>query len=387
VCSRDDGYLAIDRCAFVGNHADKGGGLLVDGRAFFTDLGLGPKLAHCLFTGNRARRGGALLCVAAYLQMLENCTFVSNSAEERPALVAAGQRADPVPFDLTHCIIRDGPAFLWHDESARVTVRFSNVQGGYPGQGNIDVDPLFVAPGYWGDADDPSVVVEPDVPNVVWIAGDYHLQSQAGRWDEGEQAWMRDDATSRCIDAGSGAHSYGQEPFPNGGILNLGAYGGTEKASKSYFGEPLCDAPIAGDINGDCRVDSADLQLMAFNWLRSQAPVSNQPPTVVIVEPADGDVIETSESDPTVLVKVDAVDADGSIREVRFGAEYRQRTHLRWTGWSDENGSDGWQWSWLWWRTQDPNPQGRYTIRASAVDDGGALAFAPEVVITVRRAE
>ncbi|MHC4745323.1 MAG: hypothetical protein ACYS8Z_25710, partial [Planctomycetota bacterium] len=27
-----------------------------------------------------------------------------------------------------------------------------------------------------------------------------------------------------------------REPFPNGGIINVGAYGGTVEASKSYFG-------------------------------------------------------------------------------------------------------------------------------------------------------
>ena len=30
----------------------------------------------------------------------------------------------------------------------------------------------------------------------------------------------------------------GREPFTNGGIINMGAYGGTAEASKSYFGEP-----------------------------------------------------------------------------------------------------------------------------------------------------
>jgi len=387
VHSGRDEYLAIDRCAFVGNQADSGGGLFVDGRAFFHDVGPAPTLANCLFTGNRARRGGALYCVAAYRQILENCTFASNSADEGPALVARGLRTNPVPFDLTHCIIRDGPDFLWHDESAQVTVRFSNVQGGYPGLGNIDVDPLFVAPGCWANGDDPNAVVEPDDPSAVWIVGDYHLQSQAGHWDQEVQAWVRDENSSPCIDAGSLSDSFGDESFPNGGILNLGAYGGTAHASKSYFGEPLCDAPIAGDINGDCRVDFSDLQLMALNWLRSRAPVSNQPPAVVIVEPVDGAVIETSESDPTVQVTVEAVDADGLIREVRFEAEYRERTRLLWTAWSDDDGSDGWQWSWLWWGSQDGYPQGQYTLRASAVDNDGALVFAPEVVITVRRAE
>jgi hypothetical protein len=59
----------------------------------------------------------------------------------------------------------------------------------------------------------------------------------------------------------------GYEPFPNGGRINMGAYGGTSEASKSYFGKPVCETIVAGDINGDCKVDEADLEIMMLHWL------------------------------------------------------------------------------------------------------------------------
>ena len=59
----------------------------------------------------------------------------------------------------------------------------------------------------------------------------------------------------------------GEEPFPNGGRINMGAYGGTAEASKSYFSEPPCETIIAGDINGDCKVDFVDLSILAYHWL------------------------------------------------------------------------------------------------------------------------
>jgi alpha-tubulin suppressor-like RCC1 family protein len=59
------------------------------------------------------------------------------------------------------------------------------------------------------------------------------LKSQAGRWDPNSQTWVRDDVTSPCIDAGDPNSPIGYEPFPNGGIVNMGAYGGTTEASKS----------------------------------------------------------------------------------------------------------------------------------------------------------
>jgi hypothetical protein len=112
------------------------------------------------------------------------------------------------------------------------------------GQGNIDADPCFVDP----DNDD------------------YHLMSQAGRWDSNNQLWIQDNVTSPCIDAGDPMGPIGWEPFPNGGFVNMGAYGGTPEASKTYFGEPICETIIAGDINGDGQVNRTDLEIMALHW-------------------------------------------------------------------------------------------------------------------------
>lgn len=110
-------------------------------------------------------------------------------------------------------------------------VTYCDVQGGWPGQGNIDADPLFVRLGHWsggfGEGEDP------DGPGF-WVSGDYHLQSQAGRWDPYfTQSWVRDEITSPCVDAGDPDSDYSAEPAPNGARINMGAHGGTSQASKS----------------------------------------------------------------------------------------------------------------------------------------------------------
>ncbi len=116
------------------------------------------------------------------------------------------------------------------------------------GTGNIETDPLFVDPNN----------------------RDYHLKSQAGHWDPNNQIWIQDDITSPCIDAGDTTSPIGLEPFPNGGVINIGAYGGTVEASKSWFGKPVCDTIVAGDINGDCTVDFKDFAIMALHWLEER---------------------------------------------------------------------------------------------------------------------
>lgn len=71
--------------------------------------------------------------------------------------------------------------------------------------------------------------------------------------------------TSLCIDAGDPESSVGDEPAGSGGRINMGAYGGTEQASKT----DLCSVAVMGDVNKDCRVNFVDLALMSENWLYS----------------------------------------------------------------------------------------------------------------------
>ena len=124
-------------------------------------------------------------------------------------------------FSLTICLVILTNSIIYNngldsdlvqiESNLTATITYTDVQGGWPGQGNIDADPLFA---------------DPD-------NGDYHLKSQAGRWDLTSQSWLADDVTSPCIDAGDPTTPIGLEPLPNGGIINMGLYGGTSRASKS----------------------------------------------------------------------------------------------------------------------------------------------------------
>jgi len=156
--------------------------------------------------------------------------------------------------DIVNCCIEDDPNAVF--------VEAWDIWPEPPGISYITADPNFAAPGYWDPNDDPDYSYDD-----FWVDGDYHLKSQAGRWNPNSQSWIQDDVTSPCIDAGDPSTPIGDEPFPNGGTVNIGAYGGTAEASKSYFGQQLCETIIAGDIDGDCRVDLADLKLMSYHWL------------------------------------------------------------------------------------------------------------------------
>jgi predicted outer membrane repeat protein len=216
-----------------------------DGAGIYCQEGSSPTIKNCLIVNNNTDEGfgGGVVCVQASCPTIINCIITDNDGWYADALYA-DDRSIPV---IKNCIVWESCLF---GGSALIT--YSCIQGGWPGEGNIDTDPCFVEPRDW-----------------TWppVQGDHHLKSQAGRWDPNSKTWVIDDVTSPCIDAGDPASPIGYEPFPNGGIINMGAFGGTREASKSYFGEPICETIIAGDINGDCKIDLWDLALMTSHWL------------------------------------------------------------------------------------------------------------------------
>jgi hypothetical protein len=85
------------------------------------------------------------------------------------------------------------------DWAGAVEVKFCDVQGGWSGYGNIDMNPLFV--------------------NAA--LNDYHLLP-----------------FSPCIDGGDPVDDCIVEPVPNGGIVNMGAFGNTLEAAPSQDNTP-----------------------------------------------------------------------------------------------------------------------------------------------------
>jgi parallel beta-helix repeat protein len=89
---------------------------------------------------------------------------------------------------------------------------------------------------------------------------DYHLLSERGRYWPAHDVWVLDEVTSPCIDGGDPTVDPSNEPMPNGGRINMGAYGNSAYASMSEW-------PIAGDANRDGRFDFVDFAIFADQWL------------------------------------------------------------------------------------------------------------------------
>jgi len=226
------GHLLLTNCTFIANSAENDGGGMFTNHASY-------ELINCTFSGNSAGSfGGGVFNAKLYgAAALTNCILFGNDAYEGPELGLSEVLMSGAGTFVDYCDIRGGELDIYDPGELLVW-----------GEGNIDTDPCF--------ADEPG--------------GDYHLKSQAGRWDTNEGGWTTDAVTSLCIDAGDTNFPIGPEPFPNGGIINIGAYGGTGEASKAYFGKPPCEIIVAGDLNGDCIVDFLDFRLMALHWMEER---------------------------------------------------------------------------------------------------------------------
>lgn len=374
--------LVLQNCIFSGNQ----GPIHIQGAGAVSIFMGNLTATGCIFAGNSARgfmSPGAISSSGALVR-LSNCTFAGNwSSRGQGNAIRHSSQSFACQLKLSNCIVWDGAgsiAGMIPSEQARVCITYSNVQGGWPGEGNIDADPCFAEPGYWVDANDPNVIVEPNNPNAVWIDGDYHLQSQAGRWDPQMQQWVRDDRSSPCIDAGDRGTPIGPEPFPNGGVINMGAYGGTIEASKSYFGEPICGTIVAGDINGDCKVDCSDFAILASHWLLRGSDFINIPPTVTIVAPPNGAEFHY----PTpITICADATDIDGSVVWLRFTMSYKSNGRSHSSGYSAAEEGGRWWYDWYWWGDTGIPFDGNYTITAKASDDDCAVSVSAPVVVTL----
>ncbi|MHC4344985.1 MAG: right-handed parallel beta-helix repeat-containing protein [Planctomycetota bacterium] len=157
--SIDANSPVLINCIFSGNLTISEGG----GIAHYSDNP--TTLTNCIFTGNFAVTSGAgMLNEGGPLELI-NCTFSQNSA-----LVQGGGFCHwGGNSTLTNCILWDNAApegaQIYDDGFSPPTVSYCDIQGGWPGDENIDEDPRFV------DANGPDNVAGTDDDNLRLLFG------------------------------------------------------------------------------------------------------------------------------------------------------------------------------------------------------------------------
>jgi predicted outer membrane repeat protein len=168
------GAPTITNCVLSGNEAGgKGGGINVNNGS--------PTLTNCIISGNKANsllRGGGGIHIRNASAIVTNCTISNNTANKGGGIYCEKQLSQSVP-KITNCIFWEDTPYEIHNSCGDdFKVRYSDIQGGYTGEGNIggdpEDDPKFVAHGHWDDNGTPS-----DPSDDFWVDGDYHLTSDS----------------------------------------------------------------------------------------------------------------------------------------------------------------------------------------------------------------
>jgi predicted outer membrane repeat protein len=130
------GNPTLINCWFHGNSADAGGAMVPEDSE--------PTLINCVFSENTATFGGAM-SNSGGSATFSNCTFYANTASsEGGAMINSEHIAT-----LVNCVLwGNSPDEISDDQVSLTTVLYSDVQGGWAGEGwgNIDADPMFVDP-------------------------------------------------------------------------------------------------------------------------------------------------------------------------------------------------------------------------------------------------
>ncbi len=199
-----------------------------------------PCLENCLIIGNRFAGlpgiGATLTCVDSHMR-LTNCTIADNRGESSGGLVSLIDSR----LELLNSIVwNNSPDEILLFGSSHALISYCNISPNainqvpaYSISNTFHQDPLFMQSGVWVESGDDTDHGNPGSPQWLWVPGDYGLLSQGGRWSPKSSSWVVDKQTSPCINAGNPHASVAEEPSPHGQIVNMGAFGGTMRASKS----------------------------------------------------------------------------------------------------------------------------------------------------------
>jgi hypothetical protein len=248
-------------CEFLQNSSS--GSTLMGGSSSGGGAVGGSLFINCLFRGNSTSsgnpRGGGLSTTGT----LVNCTVTNNSlGGSVPINSAGGVDSQPI---IMNCIVFGNTNL---EVSTIGTALYSCIEGGFPGTGNIDADPLFV--------------------NAA--TGDFHLQDASPCRDTGDRTLLP--ADSQDLDGdGNTLETLSRDLDLNRRIVNgevdMGAYEwqhacvtDVSPSSPGVAGNGIiniddlltiingwgtCDQCIA-DIDGDDDVDIDDLLAVINGW-------------------------------------------------------------------------------------------------------------------------
>jgi hypothetical protein len=233
------GVRLIERCVFVGNKAGKAGALYVSGGNTWEGT-----VRSCVFVDNRTAGVGSAIVHAGGWPLLEDITLVRNRAPRDGGTVYVQERW---PASVSGAVLWNnaGGSFV-AERPERLNVSYSLIEGGWPGEGNIDVDPRFVDP----DGVTPDFRLRPDSPAIN--TGDPDRVLTEGERDlDGHPRVLCDRVDMGAYEFGAGDHNCDR-------AIDLDDFAAWTPCVTGPAGGPYNPGCEALDFDFDGDVDTAD---------------------------------------------------------------------------------------------------------------------------------
>ena len=267
------GSVTVSNCEIVANVGSNGGGI--------SRSSGDTRLYNSILIGNQARQEGGGVYHTSGSFVIRNCTIDGNLARYGGAGIHCGEGASAVISNNVVCRSPSG-AGICAIYADTVIISYNdvwhNIGGDYggwawPGEGDISVDPCFIAPGHW---EDPCNTPE-DLMDDVWVNGDYHLHHDSLCINAGDPCVVPDpcemdmDGESRIrlgrVDIGADEAGSNPADFDESGLVEVGDFSTFAAAwlsdSQSDSWNEACDIsqPTDGLIN------ELDLAVYGREWL------------------------------------------------------------------------------------------------------------------------
>ena len=241
---RQQANPTIRNCTIVGNSAFAGGGLFCDGESNLS-------IINCIISGNTAGAsgGGGIFCDYYSSVTLTNCTIISNHARGTVGGFICNNFSHAI---VTNCVFWANTRYeiaVTHHSTALVT--YSNVQGGWPGEGNINEDPHFLGDNPRLVADSPCI----DAGNNAAVPANVGFDIEGGLRFVDDPTVDPDPGNGTPPVVDMGAYEYQEDCNGNGTIDSVDLFAGT---SDDCTGNGIPDE-CEPDCNGNGVADSCDI--------------------------------------------------------------------------------------------------------------------------------
>ena len=184
-----DSYPTVMYCSITENRTGRNG----YGGGFYFKFS-SPTITNCTISGNTAYDSGGIECLYSS-PTITNCTITRNAASNNGGGIYCYYYSAPT---ITNCILwNDIPNEIQNLHEGNPTVKYTDIEGGYSGTGNIDKNPRFIPYPLYGY----NYLLQPDSPCID--TGDPSIEDRLYDWH-----WRWPDF------------------YPDGARSDMGAYGG-----------------------------------------------------------------------------------------------------------------------------------------------------------------